>query len=164
MCLKLSDVYLYRVCVARNLFEANRHCVSASTLGKSPKSWWTCSTRTDRRCATRDRRSSWSQTSSAIWRIFRSLLTDSAVRPSSPPSPPFKYLYSSPDLNQIKSNSTSIKKTFILITDKNVLSLRIFSTSRWSIWTRCTRRRSRPCRTPRPKIWTRNKTTTPSCK
>ena len=56
--------------------------------GKSPKSWWTCSTRIGRRYVTRGHKSSWSQTSSATWRIFRSSHTDLAVRPLSPPSPP----------------------------------------------------------------------------
>ena len=49
------------------------------------------------------------------------------------------------------------RQIFISSLFLNILPCRISWTSLWSIWTRCTRRRCHPCRTPRPKIWTRNK-------
>ena len=60
--------------------------------GKSPKSWWTYSTKTGLLCATRGRKSSWNPTSSAIWRTFHSSRTDSAVRRLWPHWQPFRWI------------------------------------------------------------------------
>ena len=161
--------------------ERHRHLLLSELFaGKSPKSWWTCSTRTDLRYATRGHRSSWSQTSSAIWRTFRSSPMDLAARPSSPPSPPFRYYYYrhhryyyyyiyryTPfsfrfmcisfycSCRCVCSRHIPIFHV-IYISNLYLVYCRTSWTSLWSISTRCTRRRWHQCPTSSLKTWTRN--------